>query len=111
MKKKSYIEQPQDYEVYGEEDKVLKLEKALYGLKQAPRAWNALIDKYHQERIFIKCPYEHTLYIKIHNGDILIVCLNVDDLIFTGSNPSMFDEFKKEMTNEFEITDIGLMSY
>ena len=39
------------------------------------------------------------------------MCLYVDDLIFTGSNPSMFDEFKKEMTKEFEMTDIGLMSY
>ena len=39
------------------------------------------------------------------------MCLYVDDLIFIGSNPSMFDEFKKEMTKEFEMIDIGLMSY
>ena len=38
LEEEVYIEQPQDYEVYGEEDKVLKLEKALYGLKQALRA-------------------------------------------------------------------------
>ena len=37
--------------------------------------------------------------------------LYVDDLIFTGSNPSKFDEFKKEMTKESEMIDIGLMSY
>ncbi|KAK2411591.1 putative mitochondrial protein [Trifolium repens] len=106
-----YIEQPQGYEVKGEEEKVLKLKKALYGLKQAPRAWNARIDKYFQEKNFIKCPYEHALYIKAQGGDILIVCLYVDDLIFTGNNPTMFEVFKKEMTKEFEMTDIGLMSY
>jgi hypothetical protein len=106
-----YIEQPQGYKVKGEEEKVLKLKKALYGLKQAPRAWNARIDKYFQEKNFIKCPYEHALYIKAQGGDILIVCLYVDDLIFTGNNPTMFEEFKKEMTKEFEMTDIGLMSY
>ncbi|CAJ2639996.1 unnamed protein product [Trifolium pratense] len=106
-----YIEQPQGYEVKGEEEKVLKLKKALYGLKQAPRAWNARIDKYFQDKNFIKCPYEHALYIKAKGGDILIVCLYVDDLIFTGNNPTMFEEFKKEMTKEFEMTDIGLMSY
>ncbi len=39
------------------------------------------------------------------------MCLYVDDLIFTGSNPRMFDEFKKVMTREFEMTDIGLMAY
>ena len=31
-------------------------------------------------------------YCKVHkNGNILIVCLYVDDLIFIGNNPSMFD--------------------
>ena len=37
------------------------------------------------------------------------MCLYVDDLIFIRSNPRMFDKFKKEMTQEFEIADIGLM--
>ena len=41
----------------------------------------------------------------------MIVCLYVDDMIFTGNNPGMFDDFKKVMTNEFEISDIGQMSY
>ena len=41
----------------------------------------------------------------------MIVCLYVDDLIFTGSNPSMFNEFKEVMTKEFEMTDMGLMEY
>ncbi|KAK2985747.1 hypothetical protein RJ640_005447 [Escallonia rubra] len=43
--------------------------------------------------------------------DILIVYLYVDDLIITGNCVKMFNDFKKEMTNEFEMTDIGLMSY
>ena len=45
------------------------------------------------------------------NGDILIVCLYVDDLIFIGNNPGMFEDFKKVMTKEFEMTNIGLMAY
>ena len=39
------------------------------------------------------------------------MCLYVDDLIFTGCNSSMFDDFKKEMMKEFEMTDIGCMPY
>ncbi|KAG6409647.1 hypothetical protein SASPL_127688 [Salvia splendens] len=31
--------------------------------------------------------------------------------ILKGNNPSMFKEFKKAMTEEFEMTDIGLMAY
>ena len=45
------------------------------------------------------------------NGDILIICLYVDDLIFIGKNPGMFEDFKKVMTKEFEMTNIGLMAY
>ena len=74
----------------------MKLKKALYGLKQAPRAWNSRIDNYFQVNGFFKCPHEHALYCKVHkNGDILIVCLYVDDLIFTGNNPSMFEDRKQ----------------
>ena len=35
----------------------------------------------------------------------------LDYLIFTSNNPSMFEYFKKTMTKEFEMTDIGLMAY
>ena len=111
LEEEVYIEQPLGYVVKGHEDKVLRLKKALYGLKQAPRAWNSRIDKYFQEKGFTKCPYEHALYVKEKDGDILIVCLYVDDLIFTGSNPSLFEEFKRVMIKEFEMTDIGLMAY
>lgn len=106
-----YVEQPPGYAMEGKEDYVLKLKKGLYGLKQAPRAWNCRIDKYFQENDFIKCPYEHTLYTKVSGDGIMIVCLYVDDLIFTGNNPRMFEEFKRAMSQEFEMTDLGLMSY
>ncbi|KAH9681844.1 hypothetical protein KPL71_027113 [Citrus sinensis] len=111
LEEEVYIGQPLGYVVKGHEDRVLRLKKALYGLKQAPRAWNSRIDKYFQEKGFTKCPYEHALYVKEKDRDILIVCLYVDDLIFTGSNPSLFEEFKRVMIKEFEMTDIGLMAY
>ncbi|CAH9103236.1 unnamed protein product [Cuscuta epithymum] len=112
LEEEVYIEQPEGYKVKGQEDKVLRLRKALYGLKQAPRAWNSRIDQYFQANGFMKCPQEHALYVKKNRqGDILLVCIYVDDLIFTGNNMTMFDEFKQVMTREFEMTDIGLMSY
>ncbi|TXG46384.1 hypothetical protein EZV62_028112 [Acer yangbiense] len=49
-----------------------------------------------------------------HFGDgkkILIVCLYVDDLIYTGSDKDMFDVFKKSMMTEFDMSDLGLMHY
>ena len=112
LEEEVYIEQPEGYVQAGQEDKVYRLKKALYGLKQAPRAWNTRIDEHFQKDGFVKSPYEHALYTKRNqNGDIMIVCLYVDDMIFTGNNPGMFSEFKKVMTTEFEMTDIGQMSY
>lgn len=44
------------------------------------------------------------------NGDIMIVCLYGDDMIFTSNNLKIFEEFKN-MIKKFEMTDIGEMSY
>ena len=50
LKEEIYVEQPQGFEVKGEERKVYKLKKALYGLKQAPRAWYSQIDGYFSQK-------------------------------------------------------------
>eukprot|EP00268_Persea_americana_P053619 TRINITY_DN60865_c0_g1_i1.p1 TRINITY_DN60865_c0_g1~~TRINITY_DN60865_c0_g1_i1.p1 ORF type:complete len:349 (+),score=54.58 TRINITY_DN60865_c0_g1_i1:103-1047(+) len=112
LEEEVFVDQLVGYVVEGHEDKVLKLKKALYRLKQVPRAWYTRIDSYFQENGFLKCSYEPTLYIKsTSNGSMLIVCLYVDDLIFTGNDPSMFAEFREAMCSNFEMTDMGLMSY
>ena len=80
-----YVEHPQGYEVPGQEHKVYRLKKELYSLKQAPSAWNNQIDSYLIENGFHISESEPTLYTKVdEQGNMLIVCLYVDDLIFTG---------------------------
>ncbi|CAM8895113.1 unnamed protein product [Rhodiola kirilowii] len=112
LEEEVYVDQPPGYVQKGKENNVYRLKKALYGLKQAPQAWYARINTYMLENEFQKCPYEHTLYIKTNaEGQILIVCLYVDDLIFTKSSEEMFIKFREAMTRQFEMTDMGLMSY
>lgn len=112
LQEQVFVEQPPGYERRGQEQKVYKLNKALYGLKQAPRAWYSHIESYFVNQGFHKCPYEHTLFIKAREkGKLLIVCLYVDDLIFTGNDVPMFDEFKQSMTTEFDMMDLGRMRY
>jgi len=106
-----YIEQPQGFEVEGEEEKVYKLRKALYGLRQAPRAWYSRIESYFAKEGFKKCYCEHTLFVKAERGGVLIVSVYVDDLIYTGNSDSMLADFKASMTKEFAMTDLGLMKY
>lgn len=108
---KKYVQQPKGYEVEGEEDKVYKLHKALYGLKQAPRAWFSRIEDYFVKDGFTKSPNEETLFLKTEHGNTLIVSVYVDDLIYTGNDLKMMEEFKKSMQREFDMTDLGKMRY
>lgn len=106
-----YIEQPHWYMKVGEDKKVINVKKALYGMKQAPWAWNTRIGTYFKENGFKQCPYEHSLYVNKNGGNMLLVVLYVDDLIFLDSNDQMIEEFKGTMTREFEMTDLGLMRF
>lgn len=104
LNEKVFIDQPSGYVQKGNEDKVYMLKKALYGLKQATRAWYNRIDAYFSKIGLEKCPHEHSLFVKSRErGKLLIVCLYVDDLIFTGNDEAMLVEFKKSMMEEFDM--------
>ena len=42
---------------------------------------------------------------------ILLLSVYVDDLLVTGYNKALIEEFKTEMLNLFEMTNLGLMAY
>jgi hypothetical protein len=112
LQEQVYVDRLSGYVQQGSEKKVYKLKKALYGLKQAPRAWYNRIDAYFSKAGFQKYPYEHTLFVKSEDGGkFLIVCLYVDDLIYTGNDGKMFQEFKNSMKVEFGMTNLGMMCY
>ena len=49
---------------------------------------------------------EPTLYTKTNlQGEILIVCIYVDDLLYTGN--LHLEEFRLDMEKEFEMTNLG----
>ncbi|GKV09408.1 hypothetical protein SLEP1_g20916 [Rubroshorea leprosula] len=106
-----YVEQPEGFIVQGKEEKVYKLKKALYRLKQAPRAWYGRLDSYLHDNDFHRNENEPTLYVKMKGGDILIICVYVDDIIYTGSSNILIEEFKKNMSAEFDMSDLGLLHY
>ena len=91
--------------------KVYLLKKALYGLKQAPRAWYNRIDEHLHKLGFVKSLSEAMLYVKGTDANLIIVYVYVDDLLVRGSDKTLIEEFKTEMFNVFEMTDLGLMSY
>jgi len=111
LKEDLYVHEPQVYEEIENEHKVYKPKKALYGLKQTPRAWYSRIVTYFLKKGFNRSENEHTLYIKSNGNDIIIVCLYVDDLIYTSSSNLLVEDLREAMMTEFEMTDLGLLHY
>ena len=82
-----YMLQPKGFEVKGKEEYVCKLEKSLYGLKQAPRQWYHKFDTFMITNKFIRCQYDHCVYVKkTTNGNYVILLLYVDDMLVAGSS-------------------------
>ena len=42
---------------------------------------------------------------------IIIVCRNIDDLLFTGNDVKMMQNFKQDMMQAYEMSDLGLLNY
>jgi len=111
LEEEVYVQQPISFAQENDKHKVYKLKKALYGLKQAPRAWNKRIDKFLYGIGFMKCISEHGVYVKRTKGNIISICLYVDDLLISGNNEECIESCKAELTKEFEMNDLGKLSY
>ncbi|GJW20899.1 putative ribonuclease H-like domain-containing protein [Tanacetum coccineum] len=73
-------------------EKVYKVEKALYGLHQAPIALYETLFTYLLDNGFHKGQIDKTLFIKRLKGDILLVQVYVDGIIFGLTKKSLFKQ-------------------
>lgn len=106
-----YVTQLEGFVKKGQERRVYRLIKALYGIRQAPRAWYSKLNKTLEDLGFVRCPYEHVVYINREGTESLIVGVYVDDLLITGTNMSLIKDFKVQMGNTFEMRDMGRLNY
>nr|GFB28378.1 putative ribonuclease H-like domain-containing protein [Tanacetum cinerariifolium] len=90
IKEEVYVCQPPGFEDPDHPDKVYKVVKALYGLHQAPRAWYETLANYLLENSFQRGKIDQTLFSKRHKGDILLVQIYVDDIIFGATNKDLY---------------------
>nr|GEU38899.1 hypothetical protein [Tanacetum cinerariifolium] len=54
---------------------------------------------------------DHTLFIRKHIGDFLLVQVYVDDIIFGSSNPQLCREFEALMHDKFQISAMGELNF
>ncbi|GJR79547.1 putative ribonuclease H-like domain-containing protein [Tanacetum coccineum] len=86
-------------------------EKALYGLHQAPKAWYETLSTYLLENGFRRGIIDKTLFIKKDKGDILLVQVYVDDIIFGSTKKSLCVEFESLMHKKFQMSSMGELTF
>ncbi|GJT60148.1 putative ribonuclease H-like domain-containing protein [Tanacetum coccineum] len=106
-----YVCQPPGFEDPDFPDRVYKVEKALYGLHQAPRAWYETLSTYLLDNGFQRGKIDKTLFIKRDKGDILLVQVYVDDIIFGSTKKSLCTEFEKMMHKKFQMSSMGELTF
>ncbi|GKD42598.1 putative ribonuclease H-like domain-containing protein [Tanacetum coccineum] len=102
-----YVCQPPGFEDLDFPDKVYKVEKALYGLHQAPKVWFETLSTYLLDNGFQRGKIDKTLFIRRDKGDILLVQVYVDDIIFGSTKKSLCTEFEKMMRKKFQMRSMG----
>nr|GEV07272.1 putative ribonuclease H-like domain-containing protein [Tanacetum cinerariifolium] len=111
IKKEVYVNQALGFEDPDHPDKVYKMVKALYGLHQAPRAWYENLANYLLENGFQIGKIHQTLFIKRQKGDILLVQIYVDNIIFGATNKDLCKSFEKLMKDKFQMSSMRELTF
>nr|GEV91591.1 putative ribonuclease H-like domain-containing protein [Tanacetum cinerariifolium] len=111
IKEEVYVCQLPGFEDPNFLDRVYKVEKALYGLHQAPRAWYETLLTYLFDNGFQRGKIDKTLFIKRHKGDILLVQVYVDDIIFGLTKKELCNAFERLMHEKIQMSSMGELTF
>ncbi|BBH07344.1 hypothetical protein Prudu_019255 [Prunus dulcis] len=111
LQEEVFMKQPQGFVDSQYPNHVCKLQKSLYGLKQAPRAWNAKFTGYLPTLGFSVSHSDPSLFVKKTEVAVVILLLYVDDIIITGSDPSLVTSVIQALSEVFELKDLGKLKY
>ena len=104
------MKQPEQFKVKGKDYLVCKLKRSIYGLKQSSRCWNEALDKH------LKCGFKQSkndpcIYVLDSGGEIFIIAILIDDIIFTGKTSERIQKFINAIAEKFGITDMGKLQH
>ncbi|GKF38384.1 putative ribonuclease H-like domain-containing protein, partial [Tanacetum coccineum] len=111
IKEEVYVCQPPRFEDPDFPERVYKVEKALYELHQALRAWYETLSTYLLDNRFQREKIDKTLFIRRDKGDILLVQVYVDDIIFGSKKKSLCTKFEKMMHKKFQMSSMGELTF
>ena len=111
LKEDVYMAQPQGFIDSATPGYVCKLHKSLYGLKQAPRAWFERFTSQLENLGFTASSADPSLFTYKSHNEILYLLLYVDDIILTGTSPSLITNLITTLQQTFELKDLGPLHY
>jgi hypothetical protein len=111
IKEEVYLKKPPVFESEAYPNHVYKLHKVLYGIKQAPRAWYECLRDFLIENGFRIGKADSTLFTRKMGKDLFVCQIYIDDIIFGSTNKSFYDEFSKIMTDRFEMSMMGVLTF
>ncbi|GKD66344.1 putative ribonuclease H-like domain-containing protein, partial [Tanacetum coccineum] len=83
----------------------------LYGKIEEEVAWYETLSTYLLDNGFQRGKIDKTLFIKRHKGDILLVQVYMDDIIFGSTKKELCNAFEKFMHEKFQMSSIGELTF
>jgi hypothetical protein len=102
-----YMRQPEGFVDPDFPEKVFLLLKSLYGLRQAGNEWWKLLRSELSKLGFTPLNADVTIYIKIINSQVVLICFHVDDGLVAASKGWMHIVIGILLKTPFTITDLG----
>ena len=116
--KSAYLNSPIDTAIYmrlppgyTSKGKVARVKKGLYGLQQSRNLWHKTLAIAFQQLNLIRSAVDHGIFYVHDNEGTTIVCSLTDDFVITASSPSRMEKFKSNLSNHFEMSDLGELAW
>jgi hypothetical protein len=86
---------------------VCKLNYGLYGLKQSSFLWNQELNGFLLSLGFTRCVADPCLYVRRHDGHLLILACYVDDLVIASNDDGQKSWLKQQLSAKYKMKDCG----
>ncbi|CAM8895465.1 unnamed protein product [Rhodiola kirilowii] len=102
---------PGFYSAEKQQGLVCKLHKSIYGLKQASRQWFSRFSDSLLAFGFQQSLEDYSLFTLKKDNHFIILLVYVDDVVLTGTSPSLINQIKEFIHAKFRIKDLGHLKY
>ncbi|GJV23249.1 zinc finger, CCHC-type containing protein [Tanacetum coccineum] len=108
LDEKVYMNQPHDFIMPRNKNKVCKLINSLYGLKQAPKKWHQKFDEVVLSSGYLLNQAGKCVYSKFDESDKgVVICLYIDDMQIFGTDQVQVNITKEFLSSRFSMKDMG----